>query len=171
VATADPNLAASEDELQARVDMRDYTTQIMDALIDADGNPVMNDAGEQVRLDALLLSPGPTGGRTCDFGSTTQMGSIVVPVGFDESVGVPRGIEIFVRQFDEGTGLGIAYDYEQATLHRTPPQISASPLTGESNIAEFNARMQQAMMDATSAAPETLPIETYQKVLVDISGG
>jgi amidase len=171
VATADPNLAASEDELQAIVDMRDYTTQIMNALIDADGNPVMTDAGEQVRLDALLLSPGPTGGRTCDFGSTTQMGSIVVPVGFDESVGVPRGIEIFVRQFDEGTGLGIAYDYEQATLHRKPPQISASPLTGESNIAEFNARMQQAMMDATSAAPETLPIETYQKVLLDISGG
>ncbi len=171
VAADDPNLAPSDDELQAIVDMRDYTTQVMNALVDADGNPVLDNAGEQVRIDALILSPGPSGGRTCDFGSTTQMGSIVVPVGFDDSVGVPRGMEIFVRQFDEGTGLGIAYDYEQATLHRKPPTIEASPLSANQTTAEFNARMQQALMDGAAVAPETLPLETYQKVLQDISGG
>lgn len=171
VAADNPNLAASEEELQAIVAMRAYTTQVMDALVDIDGNPILDSNGQQVRLDALILSPGPSGGRTCDFGSTTQMGSIVVPVGFDDSVGVPRGMEIFVRQFDEGNGLGIAYDYEQATQHRKPPSIAPNPLSSNQSTAEFNARMQQALMNATSAAPETLPLETYQKVLQDISGG
>ncbi len=170
VAADDPNLAPTDEQLQAIVDVRDYTTRTMDALVDENGEPVVDDNGEQVRLDALLLSPGPTGGRTCDFGSSTQMGSIVVPVGFDEDVGVPRGMEIFVRQFDEGTGLGIAYDYEQATLHRAPPVLTPSPLSGEETIAGFNARVQQAIMDATSAAPESLPVEVYEQALRDITG-
>ena len=170
VATDDPNEAPTEQQLQEIIDVRDYTTSIMDALVDDQGNPVLDSNNDQVRLDALVLSPGPTGGRTCDFGSSTQMGSIVVPVGFDESIGVPRGMEIFVRQYDEGTGLGIAYDYEQATLHRSPPTLTPSPLTGQESIAAFNARAQQALMDATSVAPETLPVETYSKALRDITG-
>lgn len=170
VATSDPNQAPTEQELQGIVDVRNYTTSVMDALLDENGAPVLDNNLNPVRLDALVLSPGPTGGRTCDFGSSTQMGSIVVPIGFDESVGVPRGMEIFVRQYDEGTGLGIAYDYEQATLHRAPPSLVPSPLTGNETIAQFNARMQQALMDGTSEAPETLPLETYQQVLTDIAG-
>lgn len=170
VATSDPNQAPTEQELQGIVDVRNYTTSVMDALLDENGAPVLDNNLNPVRLDALVLSPGPTGGRTCDFGSSTQMGSIVVPIGFDESVGVPRGMEIFVRQYDEGTGLGIAYDYEQATLHRAPPNLVPSPLAGNETIAQFNARMQQALMDGTSEAPETLPLETYQQVLNDIAG-
>ncbi len=170
VAAASPNLAPSQAELDGIVEMRNYTTAVMDALIDQDGEPVFDDIGEPVRIDALILSPGPTGGRTCDFGSTTQMGSIVVPVGFDDSVGVPRGMEILVRQFDEGLGLGIAYDYEQATKHRIPPEISPSPAASNETIASFNSRLQQALSVATRAAPEDLPIEHYIKVLQDIGG-
>lgn len=170
VAIDDPNLAPSAEELQGIVDMREYTTSQMDALVDVDGAPVLDASGNPVRIDALILSPGPTGGRTCDFGSTTQMGSIVVPVGFDESVGVPRGMEIFVRQFDEGTGIGIAYDFEQATLHRAPPSISASVLAGDETIAGFNRQVQQALNDAAAAAPEDIPLEVYQKVLSDLTG-
>ncbi|MBB3047165.1 Asp-tRNA(Asn)/Glu-tRNA(Gln) amidotransferase A subunit family amidase [Litorivivens lipolytica] len=170
VATDDPNRAPSEDELNGIVDVRNYTTSIMDALRDENDDPVFDENNEPVRIDALILSPGPTGGRTCDFGSSTQMGSIVVPVGFDESIGVPRGMEIFVRQYDEGTGLGIAYDYEQATLHRKPPALTPSPLSGDENIAGFNARMQQGLMDAATAAPEELPLEVYQEALLGITG-
>jgi hypothetical protein len=170
VAADDPNLAPSEAQLNGLIEMRDYTTSLMDALVDESGEPVLDENGAQVRLDALILSPGPTGGRTCDFGSTTQMGSIVVPVGFDDSVGVPRGMEIFVRQYDEGTGLAIAYDYEQATLHRQPPSISPSPLTADQNIADFNARMQQALSEAMTEAPENLPVEHYIEVLGNIGG-
>ncbi len=169
-ASNDPDAAPTEEQLAAIVAEREYVTGVMDALVDADGNPVRDAAGNTVRLDALILSPGPTGGRTCDFGSTTQMGSIVVPVGFDDSVGVPRGMEIFVRQFDEGTGLGIAYDYEQATHHRAAPEIVPSPLTAQDNLAAFNARQQQALMAATSAAPEALPLEVYQQALFDLLG-
>lgn len=170
VATDDPNAAPTPDQLQGIVDVRNYTTSVMDALVDENGAPVLDDDQNQVRLDALVLSPGPTGGRTCDFGSSTQMGSIVVPVGFDESVGVPRGMEIFVRQYDEGTGLGIAYDYEQATLHRAPPSLTPSALSGNETIAGFNARTKQALMDATSEAPETLPLNTYIQALREITG-
>ncbi|MDD3763023.1 MAG: amidase family protein [Nevskiales bacterium] len=169
-ATSSPDQAPTAAELQAIVDMRDYVTSVMDAVADADGDPVVDGNGEPVRVDALLLSPGPTGGRTCDFGSTTQMGSIVVPVGFDESVGVPRGMEIFVRRFDEGTGIGIAYDYEQATHHRAPPDIVPSPLSANETLASFNARQQQALMTATSVAPEDLPVETYLQALRELVG-
>ena len=151
----------------------------MDALVDADGEPVRDENGEQVRLDAFVLSPGPTGGRTCDLGSTTHMGSIVVPVGFDASAagpmdregrGVPRGMEIFVRRFDEGTGIGIAYDYEQATQHRAPPMIAPGPLSGSETIASFNARLQQALMVAASAAPEDIPVETLLEAIATLFG-
>lgn len=170
VVADDPNRAPSEQELADIVAMRNYTTQQMDALLDENGQPVFDDDGNPVRLDALILSPGPTGGRTCDFGSTTQMGSIVVPVGVDSSVGVPRGMEILVRQFDEGTGLGIAYDYEQATQHRQPPEIIASPLSDNESISAFNARVQQALMDAAAVAPEDLPLRYYLDILQGIGG-
>ncbi len=98
------------------------------------------------------------------------MGSIVVPVGFDTSVGVPRGMEIFVRRFDEGTGIGIAYDYEQATRHRAPPDISPQLGTDNATVAQFNAQQQQALITATSAAPEDLPIEIYIQAIEELLG-
>ena len=142
----------------------------MDRLLDADGQPVLDSRGRAVRLDAFILSPGPTGGRTCDLGSTTHMGSIVVPVGFDESVGVPRGMEIMVRRFDEGTGIGIAYDYEQATRHRQPPDLLPSPLTAVTSLAEFNARQQALLMAITRPAPEDLDLEAYVEALEALVG-
>ena len=169
-ATGDPDQAGTQEQLDAMTGERLYVEGIMDALVDENGDPVLDDAGEQVRLDAFVLSPGPSGGRTCDLGSTTHMGSIVVPVGFDESVGVPRGMEIFVRRFDEGTGLGIAHDYEQATLHRAPPDIVPTPGTDNATVADFNARQQQAVMTAGSAAPEDVPAETYAQALEELTG-
>lgn len=170
VAVDDPDLEPSDEQLDAIVAQRDYVTAAMDSLTDVDGEPVLDANGDPIRLDALILSPGPTGGRTCDFGSTTQMGSVVVPVGFDESVGVPRGMEIFVRRFDEGTALAIAYDYEQATHHRRPPDLVANPAAELPLIGEFNANVQQALMTATSAPPEDLPLEVYLQALYELTG-
>lgn len=153
-ATEAPDTLPSSEELQGIADTRDYVTGVMDEL----------------GVDALLLSPGPTGGRTCDLGSTTQMGSIVVPVGFDEADGVPRGMEIFVRRFDEGTGIGIAYDYEQATHHRAPPALMPSPLTANATLEDFNARQQQLLMSVTAVAPEDVPLAAYQTALEELVG-
>lgn len=159
-AIGNPNSAPSEEDFQRVVDMRNYVTNEMDVLHDEEGNVVLDENGDTIHIDALLLSPGPTGGRTCDFGSTTQMGSIVVPVGFDSSVagpadtegrGVPRGMEIFVRRFDEGNGLGIAYHYEQTTLHRAAPILSPDPTGGPTSIEQFNAVQEAAMAALTEA--------------------
>ena len=169
-ALGDPNQAATEAQLQAIVNMRAYVTAEMDVVKDINGDPVIGDDGGTVSVDALVFSPGPSGGRTCDFGSTTQMGSIVVPVGFDDSVGVPRGMEIFVRQFDEGTGIGIAYDYEQATLHRAPPDISPSPISEISTVSEFNARVKAAIAAYAASPPEDLDPEAYRAALEEIIG-
>ncbi|WP_372779410.1 amidase family protein [Litorivivens sp.] len=164
------DLAPSESQLQAIRDMRAYVTGVMDAITDDNGDLVRDEFGETISVDALILSPGPTGGRTCDFGSTTQMGSIVVPVGFDESVGVPRGMEIFVRQFDEGTGIGIAYDFEQATLHRKPPVISPAPGGENGTIAQFNARQRAAIATYAEQAPENIDPAHYIEVLEALAG-
>ena len=169
-ATGDPDQPGTQEELDAMAAERAYVEGVMDTLVDENGDPVLDDDGQQVRLDAFILSPGPTGGRTCDLGSTTHMGSVVVPVGFDESVGVPRGMEIFVRRFDEGTGIGIAYDYEQATRHRAPPDIVPSVLTANDTLADFNARQQQALITATSAPPEDLPLDVYIQALEELLG-
>lgn len=168
--TSDPDQAGTEAQLAAMAGERDYVTAQMDRLVDAEGQPVLDAAGRPVRLDAVILSPGPSGGRTCDLGSTTHMGSIVVPVGFDEGVGVPRGMEIFVRRFDEGTGIGIAFDYEQATRHRAPPALSASPLTSTATLAEFNARQQALLIAITRPAPEDLDLEAYVEALEALIG-
>lgn len=170
VAQSSPDLAPSETELAAIAAQREYVTDAMDVLRDASGQPLRDAEGHRVRLDAILLSPGPSGGRTCDLGSTTQMGSLVVPIGFDESVGVPRGMEIFVRRFDEATAIGIAYDYEQASRHRRAPLLQPSPLNAHPSLAEFNARQQQALMTAGSAAPEDLPLQTYQQAVQELLG-
>jgi hypothetical protein len=87
------------------------------------------------------------------------MGSIVAPVGVDSSVGVPRGMEIFVRRFDEGTGIGIAYDFEQVTQHRFPPNISPSPFYQSkpidlAAIGEFNTRIRSLINFSSMTAPQ-----------------
>jgi Asp-tRNA(Asn)/Glu-tRNA(Gln) amidotransferase A subunit family amidase len=162
-ATDDANATVTAAELAAIKAERDYATNVMDGNVPntirayASGNsgPVIKD----VKLDVMILSPGPDGGRTCDFGSTTQMGSIVAPVGVDSSVGVPRGMEIFVRRFDEGTGIGIAYDFEQVTQHRFPPNISPSPFYQSkpidlAAIGEFNTRIRSLINFSSMTAPQ-----------------
>lgn len=174
-AAGNPGGKPTQAQLDAIVQERDYVTKVMNGdlgtlgdkqamVLDSQGNPAT------VQLDALVLSPGPTGGRTCDFGSTTQMGSIVVPVGFDSQAGTPRGMEIFVRRFDEGRGLGIAFDFEQATLHRRPPELTPSPLYANQTVGEFNSRAQMALMKAQFESPENVPVETYIQALRDLTG-
>lgn len=46
-----------------------------------------------------------------------------VPMGF-VSGGLPSGLQLLGRAFDEGTMIEIAYAYEQATLHRRPPEAT-----------------------------------------------
>jgi Asp-tRNA(Asn)/Glu-tRNA(Gln) amidotransferase A subunit family amidase len=55
--------------------------------------------------------------------------AISVPAGFS-GAGLPIGIEFLGRPFTEGLLLRIAYNYEQATHHRRPPDLTPA-LPGE----------------------------------------
>ena len=55
--------------------------------------------------------------------------TITVPAGFTRDQ-LPAGISFLGRPFSEGTLIKLAYSYEQATVHRRPPD-STPPLPGE----------------------------------------
>ena len=87
------------------------------------------DIMEQLDLDALIYPmktvSAPLIGQTApesdnSFTSIAGLPGIVVPAGFT-SEGLPVGLEISGKPFSEASLLGFAYDYEQATLHRTSP--------------------------------------------------
>ena len=153
-----------------------------------------NIAGTGVELDAGLMSPGPSGYQ-CGIGSTTQMGSIVVPLGIDDGPGTPRGVSIFVRRFDEGNGLGIAFDLEQQLIderlgleepvgglalsnggqggYLLAPALTPDPLYTNQTIGSFNTRIKKAMMTAPDEAPEQLTefeLEAAISALAEILG-
>lgn len=59
-------------------------------------------------------------GDNSKLSSALGFPAITVPAGFT-SDGLPVGIEFLARPFAEGTLIGLAYAYEQGTLHRRPP--------------------------------------------------
>lgn len=87
---------------------------------------------DEKQLDALVYPPvlqpametGLVQGDNCEFGSTTGLPSIVVPAGFSQDNRPrPVGIEFLGKKWDESTLFGIAYAYEQKTMHRKPPEF------------------------------------------------
>ncbi|MGD1917698.1 MAG: amidase family protein [Pleurocapsa sp.] len=87
------------------------------------------DLMEELDLDAIVYPmktvPAPLIGETLSeadnsFTSIAGLPGIVVPAGFT-SEGLPVGLEFSGQPFDEASLLGFAYDYEQATNHRNPP--------------------------------------------------
>lgn len=59
----------------------------------------------------------------------TGFPDITVPAGFTEA-GLPVGLSFFGQAYSEPTLLGLAYAYEQATMHRRPSAL-VPPLLGE----------------------------------------
>lgn len=60
----------------------------------------------------------------------TGLPAATVPMGYTHG-GLPAGLQILARPFDEGTIFRIAYAYEQATRHRRPPD--GFPASGTSS--------------------------------------
>lgn len=65
-------------------------------------------------------------GSNCSLSANTGFPALTVPAGFTPN-GMPVGVELLGLPFSEPTLLGLGYDYEQATHHRTPP-ASTPPL-------------------------------------------
>jgi amidase len=90
------------------------------------------------RLDALVYATydhAPAAVPVSTPGSNRRLASIVgfpaisLPAGFFAD-GMPIGLELMARPFDEATLFRAAYDYEQTTRHRRPPP-TVPPLAGE----------------------------------------
>jgi Asp-tRNA(Asn)/Glu-tRNA(Gln) amidotransferase A subunit family amidase len=102
-----------------------------------------HEAFERLRLDGLVypaiqmpppdetlpqngrLSSGPHSATA--WVNMIGVPAIVVPAGFYPS-GLPFGLEIAARPWQDGDLLGYAYAYEQATKHRRPPVLVESGL-------------------------------------------
>jgi len=60
--------------------------------------------------------------RNCDPISVVGYPAITVPAGYSKT-GLPIGLQIVARPWEEGKLLGIAYAFEQATKVRKPPSL------------------------------------------------
>ncbi len=63
---------------------------------------------------------GPFGNNSSRIAPHTGQPAITVPMGFNET-GLPVGLQLLGRMFDEPALIGAAYAYEQATRHRRAP--------------------------------------------------
>lgn len=101
----------------------------------AEAQLLLRDLLEQHDLDALVYptirqQAAPIGqsqpGSNCSLSANTGFPALTVPAGFTPD-GMPAGVELLGLPFSEPALLGLGYDYEQATRHRTPP-ASTPPL-------------------------------------------
>ena len=120
LANMQPDDYLTSDDYRRRLAARDALTRGVVAVMDAG------------RLDAIVypttrrIAP-PLGGNqvgsNAGLSAQTGMPAITVPAGFTAE-GFPVGIELLARPFGEPTLIALAYSYEQATHHRTPPPIA-----------------------------------------------
>jgi amidase len=62
----------------------------------------------------------PHGNNSPVIAPHTGQPAITVPMGFTHN-GLPLGLQLLARPFDEGKLIQFAYAYEQATHYRRPP--------------------------------------------------
>jgi amidase len=93
------------------------------------------------KLDAMLYPTmrrkpvrvnDPQGGTTCQLSAATGFPAISMPAGFTGD-GLPVGVELLGRAFDDARLVSYAYSYEQATHHRRAPDRTP-PLGGRASV-------------------------------------
>jgi amidase len=106
---------AVEQEYRQRV--RDAVNATMDALkLDAYVYPTWSNVPRPIGdLNT------PHGDNNQFFSPTTGFPSVQVPMGYTRGGTLPAGITFFGRAWSEATLIGLAYSYEQATMHRRAP--------------------------------------------------
>lgn len=130
------SMSRSDRELRRRLDdgielyesNRAYVEQVMDDLgVDALVYPV--EVGGAPRVSGV--------NSNCILASVTGLPTMVVPAGFTQA-GLPVGMSLTGRFYEEGALFEMAYAYEQATGHRRRPQMEE--IIGEPplDIAAFN---------------------------------
>jgi len=114
-----PDSAAYGATLAAGDRLRAAVTTVMDSLgVDALVYPTMN--------VAPTINPEPQRGSTCQLSAHSGLPAITVPAGFTP-LGLPMGMELLGRAFDDARLVAFAYAYEQAAGNRRRPP-STPPL-------------------------------------------
>jgi len=119
--TLDINSVEYKERIMKKIELRNTVMSIMakyalDAIVyPHQKRPVVKAGEPQVERNGVL-------------GAVTGFPSCVVPAGFTEPtdkapIGVPVGMEILCREWDEPTLIEIAYGFEQLTRYRKPPVL------------------------------------------------
>jgi amidase len=102
-----------EEALRQRDRLRNLLTDLMTAHdLDALVYPTISEPPTPIGVEQSY--------RNCRLAAFSGFPAVSVPAGFTVD-GLPVGVELLGAPFTEPTLLGLAYDYEQATGHRTPP--------------------------------------------------
>src|SRR5579871_6071434 len=119
---------------------------------------------EDQKLDALVYptmrrKPArigePQGGSTCQLSASTGFPAISMPAGFTAD-GLPVGVELLGRAFDDAKLVSYAYSYEQATHHRRAPSRTPALLGRKSvPLMSWQASAQTPGSNATVSAKFT----------------
>ena len=109
------------DYLQAlarRAPLREAVTRFLDdERLDALAYPTLRRTAAPIGL--------PQHGNNCALSAVSGLPALVVPAGYAAD-GMPVGIELLGRAWDEGALIRLAYSYEQLTRHRRPPATTPS---------------------------------------------
>lgn len=126
---------------------------------------------EDEKLDALVYptmrrKPArinePQGGVTCHLSASTGFPAITVPAGFTAD-GLPVGLELLGRAFDDLKLVSFAYAYEQATHHRRAP-FRTPALGGRTNlpVLSWTSRVEAPGTNGTISGKFTLNPSTNE---------
>ncbi|HYV96662.1 MAG TPA: amidase family protein [Gemmatimonadaceae bacterium] len=75
------------------------------------------------RLIGDLNNSGAAGDNSQVYSPRSGFPAINVPMGYTRGNTLPAGVTFFGRAYSEGTLIGLAYDFEQATRVRKPPPL------------------------------------------------
>jgi Asp-tRNA(Asn)/Glu-tRNA(Gln) amidotransferase A subunit family amidase len=153
--TADSYL--SSDDYRARLAARETLSRAVVSVMDRE------------RLDAIVyptirriapLVGGAQAGTNAALSANSGLPAISVPAGFTAG-GFPVGIELIGRPFAEATLLTLAFDYEQETHHRRPPDLDAAasraqpdPVAGSQGAAAPRDRIR---VEVTATGAKSVP--------------
>ena len=129
-----PNVRARLQSFQDMTESPEENEECQRSLVNREGmRQSVRAAMNEHSLDALVFPTwanpprligdlnSPHGDNSQQIAPHTGFPAITVPMGFTGN-GLPLGLQLVGKQFDEATLIKLSYSYEQATHHRVPPE-------------------------------------------------